>query len=135
MMELRLLKMLATTLSASVLLGCATAEYTETYRQCDRVSYSHFPQVYENRVITKSRLVQVPTGQTTCESRNVPDGGTVGNPRYRVITECKERMRSERQYYNETIRVDVNYDARRNFVSSCVVNACMNKYGNRSCER
>ena len=125
-MDLRLFKMVATTLSASVLLGCATAEYTETYRQCDRVSYSHFPQTFESRVVSRSRLVSVPDGRVSCTTQ------TMGN---QVVTNCKEGTKQERQYFNETIRVDTNYDARRNFVSSCVVNACMNKYGNRSCER
>ena len=114
--------------------GCATKEWTQTNGECWGEAYAALPEKYETRVVTRSKLVEIPDGKTSCTTRNVVVGGTVGRPIYEAQTECRQGTRLVRQQFNETISVDLNETPRSNYAYSCRVNLCVKRYGNADCK-
>jgi hypothetical protein len=116
------------------LVGCVTNEWTQTNGECWAEAYAAIPEKNETRVVTRSKLVERPDGTTTCTTRNVAAGGTVGRPIYEAITECKQGTKLVRQEFNETVSVDLNQTSRSNYAHSCRVNLCVRRYGNADCK-
>ncbi len=120
--------------SLLLLAGCATNEWTQTNRECWAEAYAAIPEKFETRIVTRSKLVEVPDGTTSCTTRNVVVGGTVGMPIYEARTECRQGTELVRQQFNETISVDLNKASRANYANSCRVNLCIRRYGNADCK-
>lgn len=123
-----LVKMRLTVLSLAAtlaLVGCTTPQYDLAREQCRREAANKYPPNLQNRVVQNSHLVKVPDGTSRCTTEQF------GN---RMVTNCQQGTKLIRQYYNETIVVDLNRQERGRFVNKCTVRVCIDRYGNSECK-
>lgn len=110
---------------ATTLVGCASSEFRATRDLCTIEADVKFPRVFEERVVNKTRSVQVPDGTTSCVA--------TGSYSMRTMN-CTENMRTDYVPYTAVERFDVNKDARRAAIKSCTYEICLRDYGNARCK-
>jgi hypothetical protein len=125
---------LGSMLALLLITGCATEEWTKANGECRGQAYAAYPERYESRVVTRSKLVEVLDGTTSCTTRNVVVGGSVGRPIFEAKTDCTQGTRLVNRSFNETVQVDVNENNRSDYVYSCSFNLCIKRFGNKDCE-
>lgn len=123
------IKKIATLIILSLLLSCATPEYLQANHECQMQADKMYPPALKQQTVKKSRLITVPDGSQTCDTRYDATGGTVT-----AKTRCTQGERTEIQYYNDVETIDLNYEARSGYVNNCRPNLCIQRYGNRDCE-
>ena len=109
----------------AALAGCTTPGYDARYAQCSAEAQKRYPVRYEERVVRRSRVVEVPTGQVICDKYSDQQGYS--------RTVCTEQMRSETEYYDAVVSEDVNSSNRFNFASTCTAQLCSAAFNNRHC--
>ncbi len=107
--------------------GCSTPEFRNARNSCYNDALQKYPIYNVSSVITATRPVQVPTGQTNCTSRVTPFG--------RIETECTQVMKTEYVPYQQNVVNDANADNRERAINSCAVEICYRAYGNANCKR
>lgn len=103
------------------LAACATPEYRQEQDICTAEWMQKIPPEYEQRLVNRTRAIEVPTGQTTC--RKVGD-----------VVQCQQIMRTEFIPYTTVETVDVNKARRDPKIRACTQSACMARYGNPECK-
>jgi hypothetical protein len=121
--------------TAVVLLAgsCATPEYQLAQGQCEAEAIAAYPVVQQPQIFRRSRQVKVPDGSTICETQTV-QSQEKHTEISTVRTVCRPGMKSAREYYDETIMVDVNRDSREAHVNQCARTLCLQRYGNMKCK-
>ena len=112
-------------LASTTLLGCTTPQYDWAREQCRREASVKYPPNLQNRVVERSRMVEVPDGTSSCRTYSMG---------YTVYTDCEQGTKYVTEYYNDNIVVDLNERARRSFIDSCTASRCISTYGNRQCK-
>ncbi len=113
-------------LASLLLAACATPEYLGAKNECAPQAYQQYPVVNVAQLVTRTRPVQVPTGETQCTT--VQQGAV-------TQSNCKQVMRTEYRPYQETAIVDVNENGRNAMMNACASQLCMARFGNADCER
>jgi hypothetical protein len=109
-----------------LLAGCATPEYLGARNECAPQAFQRYPVVNVAQLVTRTRPVQVPTGDTHCTT--VQQGNV-------TQSQCKQVMRTEYRPYQETAIVDVNEAGRNTMMNACAAQLCQSRFGNPDCER
>lgn len=109
-----------------VLVGCATPEREQALSQCHGEATAQFPPVYQQRLVTKTRAVETPTGKTTCTTVN---SGNVST------TNCVAEKRMQHVPYTVIETFDANKKSRGQAERACADRLCMQRYGNADCEK
>lgn len=104
-----------------LLAACGTPEFQAEQGTCRAEWLQKIPPKMENRIVTRYRYIQVPTGQTTCT--------TVNN-----VQTCTAKMRTEAIPYTAVEAVDVNAPQRNTQIKACTEAACTAKFGNPQCK-
>lgn len=112
-------------LAALVLLGCATPEYKNARNECASDAFRQHPINNVVTVVTATRAVQVPTGQTHCTTTYV------GN---QAFSQCQQVMRTEYVPYQKNAVVDANARPRENAMTQCAAQLCLGRFGNVECK-
>ncbi len=115
----------ALALISSVLLGCATPEFRQARSECSPEAFQLYPVQRVPTLVTHTRAVQVPTGQTHCVTTQT---GNVAN------TACQQIMRVDFVPYMESVMVDVNASPREARMNQCAAQLCGTRYGNAECK-
>ena len=111
-----------------VLLGlaaCATPQYRTAQQECTPEAMRQYPIVNVMQPVTRTRAVQVPTGESRCTTVQT---GNVSK------TNCQQVMRTEYRSYQEMALIDVNDPGRSAMVNACAAQLCQQRYGNADCE-
>ena len=108
------------------IIGCATPEYRNAKNECSFDAFRQFPVNNVSSVITLTRAVQVPTGQTNCMTTYI---GMYAN------TQCQQVMRIDYVPYQQTIVTDTNAQSRGDMMNSCAAQLCYKRYGNADCKK
>jgi len=116
---------IATLIVILILSGCSTAEYRSAKNECSYDAFQKYPVNNVSTVITLTRAVQVPTGQTNCTTQYI------GNY---ADTQCTQIMRTEYVPYQQNIVTDTNASSREGAISSCASQLCYSRYGNADCK-
>ncbi|MDR9485804.1 MULTISPECIES: hypothetical protein [Sediminimonas] len=103
------------------LAACATPEYRQERDICTAEWMQKIPPEFEQRLVTKTRTIEVPTGESTC--RKVND-----------VVKCQQVMRTEFIPYTTVETVDVNETRRDAQIRACAQKACMARFGNPECD-
>jgi hypothetical protein len=111
-------------LSILFLASCHTADYIAATNQCSSEALRQIPIKMEQRSVTRTRQVEVPTGEVRCRSRTVDNY---------VRTTCKEVTQLVSQDYTAVEDVDSNQPIRDSYTKNCRVKLCTSKYGNSDC--
>jgi hypothetical protein len=106
--------------------GCSTPEYRNARNSCYYDALQQYPVNNVSSVVTLTRPVQVPTGQSECTSRVRGTG--------RIDTECTQIMRTDYVPYQQSVVSDANANIRERVVNSCAAAACNRAYGNANCK-
>jgi len=107
------------------LIGCATPEYKNAQGECRDEAYQKYPIYNVPKIVTLTRPVQVPTGQTDCVTTHT---GNVAN------TTCNPVTRTEYVPYQQNMIVDENAHFRNQAVRSCTAQLCNSRFGNVECK-
>ena len=113
--------------------ACATPEFQQAQEQCAAEALTIYPVVQQPQIFRRSRNAEVPDGSTICETQ------TVQSKEHRtemstVRTVCRPGMRPVREYYDETVMIDVNRSARDAHIDQCARTLCLQRYGNVKCK-
>ena len=106
--------------------GCSTPEFRNAKNSCYYDALQKYPIYNVSSVVTLTRPVQVPTGQTNCTTRYTLMGT--------AETQCTQVMRTEYVPYQQSVVTDANADSRERAVNSCAVEICYKAYGNANCK-
>ena len=106
--------------------GCSTPEYRNARNSCYYDALQQYPVNNISSIVTLTRPVQVPTGQTNCTSRVTGMG--------RIETECTQVMRTDYVPYQQSVVSDANATIRERVVNSCAAAICNRAYGNTNCK-
>ncbi len=112
-------------LVSGLLLGCATPEFRQARSECAPQAFELYPIQRVPTLVTHTRAVQVPTGQTHCVTTQT---GNVAN------TSCQPIMRMDFVPYMESVMVDVNAGPREARMNQCAAQLCSTRYGNAECK-
>lgn len=123
--QCRIAAILLVSISAAVLQGCATKELRAARVECEPEAYRKFPVETYQTTVSKTRAVQVPTGQTNC---------TTSYNGMNANTTCQQVTRTEYQNYQELDTVDRNAKQRKASIQACAAELCISRYGNQKCE-
>ena len=115
----------ALVMASSLLLGCTTPEFRQARNECAPEAFRLYPVHRVPTLVTHTRPVQVPTGQTHCVTTQT---GNVSN------TACQQLMRTDFVPYMESVMVDVNASQRETLMSQCAAQVCSTRYGNAECK-
>ena len=115
----------AVALACGLLLGCATPEFKQARSECAPEAFRLYPIHRVPTLVSHTRPVQVPTGQTHCVTTQT---GNVSN------TTCQQVMRTDFVPYLESVMVDVNARDRESLMSQCAAQLCSTRYGNTECK-
>ena len=107
------------------LVSCSTPEYRSAKNECSYDAFRQYPVNNVSSVVTQTRAVQVPTGQTNCTTSYL--GGFAN-------TTCNQVMRTDYVPYQETVIVDTNESSRNSSMNSCAERLCYGRYGNAQCK-
>lgn len=108
-----------------LLLGCATQEYRQAENECTYDANRRFPINNVTQVVTVTRPIEVPTGQTNCVTNYFG---------LQATTTCQQVTRTEFRNFQEARVVDLNRDARKSAIDSCAAQTCMSRFGNPECK-
>ena len=116
--------MLAATIASS-LASCSfsTAEWRAANQSCAAEWKAKIPGNWQDRVVQRTKHVDVPDGNITCRtglSRDTP--------------ECTQGTTSISIPYTEVISVDLNAGRRNREIAQCTAIQCTNSYGNPDCK-
>ena len=106
--------------------GCSTPEFRNAKNSCYHDALQQYPIYNVASVVTLTRPVQVPTGQTNCTTRYTLMGT--------AETQCTQVMRTEYVPYQQSVLTDANADSRERVVNSCAAAICVRAYGNANCK-
>jgi len=106
--------------------GCSTPEYRNARNSCYYDALQQYPIYNVASVVTLTRPVQVPTGQTNCTTRYTLMGT--------AETQCTQVMRTEYVPYQQSVVSDANANIRESVVNSCAAAICNRAYGNTNCK-
>jgi hypothetical protein len=118
-------KILLSLIASGLLAGCATPEFRQAKDECSGEAFRLYPVQQVLTVVSRTRMVQVPTGQTHCVTTQT---GNVAN------TSCQQVMRTDYVPYLENVMVDVNASPRENAMTQCAMQLCIARYGNADCK-
>jgi len=107
------------------LAGCATPQYRNAQQECTPAAMRQYPVVNVMQPVTRTRAVQVPTGESRCTTVQT---GNVAK------TDCKQIMRTEYRSYQEMALVDINDPGRSAMINACAAQVCQQRFGNADCE-
>jgi hypothetical protein len=105
--------------------GCATPEFKQAKSECSADAFRNYPVQLVPTWVTKTRAIQVPTGQSHCTTVQM---GNVSN------TSCQQVMRTDFVPYQENVMVDVNAASRETVMNQCAAQLCSSRYGNPECK-
>lgn len=105
--------------------ACATPEFRSAMGECTQGAFVKYPVEEVQTVVNRSRLVEVPTGQTHCITTY---NGNQAN------TLCHPVMRTEWVPYQEAVMVDKNKAVRESLINGCAQALCLQRYGNAECK-
>ena len=108
-----------------ILVGCSTPEYRSAKNECSYDAFQKYPINNVSSIITLTRAVQVPTGQTNCTTQYI------GNY---ADTQCTQIMRTEYVPYQQSVVTDTNANSRQSAINSCAAQLCYSRYGNADCK-
>ena len=106
--------------------GCSTPEYRNARNSCYYDALQQYPVKNISSVVTLTRQVQVPTGESNCTSRVTGMG--------RIETECTQVMRTDYVPYQQSVVSDANANIRERVVNVCAEAVCYRAYGNANCK-
>ena len=106
--------------------GCSTPEYRNARNSCYYDALQQYPIYNVASVVTLTRPVQVPTGQTNCTTRYTLMGT--------AETQCTQVMRTEYVPYQQSVVSDANANIRESVINSCAAAICNRAYGNTNCK-
>ena len=105
--------------------GCATPEWYAESNLCHAVWTAKIPEIWQQRLVEKSRYEEVPDGNIKCSSTQ--EGKT-------TKTHCTQGKRLITVYYAAVESFDINRAARDPHVAQCIAENCVGKYGNAACK-
>jgi hypothetical protein len=120
--QLKLMVVLAIT---ATLMACASKEYYAVKNTCEPYAYNLFPPQIVSQLVTRSEMIDVPTGTTNCTSSTSLNGS--------VNTTCVAATTKQLRTYQQNEAVDMNSRRRREMVDICVEETCRKQYGNVAC--
>ena len=106
--------------------GCSTPEYRNARNSCYYDALQQYPIYNVASVVTLTRTVQVPTGQTNCTTRYTLMGT--------AETQCTQVMRTEYVPYQQSVVSDANANIRESVINNCAAAICNRAYGNTNCK-
>jgi len=109
------------------LTGCATEGYRVAESECSYKGFSQYPVNNVSQVVTQNIALQVPTGQTVCNSMSMGYG-------YPVQTVCNQVTRTEYRPYQQNVVSDANAANRNSYIRNCAQMLCYQRFGNHQCE-
>jgi hypothetical protein len=107
-------------------IGCTTQEYQNIRSQCDVAAYRIYPPKFESRVENVRVPVDVPTGEISCQTVNLPGG--VAN------TRCQQVTKTEYKDSQKVVHGDINERPRIDHSYFCAQQTCTQLFGNSQCE-
>ena len=113
--------------------ACATPGYQQARSQCEGEGLNLYPVVQQPQVFRRSRTVEVPDGSTICETQSVKNKEKQTETSS-VRSVCRPGMKPVKEYYDETVMVDINHGARDAHVDQCARTLCLQRYGNTKCK-
>lgn len=105
-----------------LLVSCGTPEYQAERSVCQAEWEQKIPVRYGERLVERTKYIEVPTGQMVCK----PLAGGGQN--------CVSGTRLEGIPYTTVETYDVNADRRNVQIRACAVKACSAKFGNPECK-
>ena len=112
-------------LASGLLASCATPEFRQAKDECSGEAFRLYPVQQALTLVNRTRMVQVPTGQTHCVTTQT---GNVAH------TNCQQVMRTDYVPYLENVMVDVNASPREQAMTQCAKQLCVTRYGNVDCK-
>ena len=113
-------------LATLALLGCSTPERQQARQACQGEAAAQFLPLLQQRLVTKTRAVETPTGNTTCTTVN---NGNVST------THCVAEKRLQYVPYTVSETVDANEPRRLEVERACADRLCLQRYGNADCKK
>lgn len=107
--------------SLLLLTGCATAEFYQARDACRAEWYARIPERIEQRLVNETRYEERFTGETVCTTNN-------------SITNCVQQTRTVPVTYPVVKNFDLNEPKRTPRINACVIDLCLNRFGNPECK-
>lgn len=107
--------------------GCATPEWLAENDLCRGIWTSKIPEIWQQRLVERTRYEDVPDGNIKCSSTAAKDGKT-------TRTHCTQGKRRIWIPYTTVESFDLNAPARQSHVNQCIAENCVRKYGNAACK-
>jgi hypothetical protein len=120
----RLMKLIYA-LSLLFLASCSTPEFRQAKNECAFEALKNFPVTNMPTVVTKTKVVKVPTGRSTCKTEHAGNTDT---------TTCEQEMRTQYIDYQTTVITDINEKGRDDYANQCAAKICDSRYGNLECK-
>ena len=108
---------------AAVLLlaGCATTEFYQARDACRAEWYARIPERIEQRIVNETRYEERFTGETVCTTN-------------KSVVNCVQRTRRVPVTYPVVKNFDLNEPKRTPRINACVIDLCLNRFGNPDCK-
>ena len=104
-----------------LLAGCATTEFYQARDACRAEWYARIPERIEQRLVNETRYEERFTGETVCTTNN-------------SITNCVQQTRRVPVTYPVVKNFDLNEPKRTPRINACVIDLCLNRFGNPECK-
>lgn len=108
-------------LSAGLVAACGTPEFRAERQMCEADWLRKIPPSFSQRLVTRYRSEERPTGVTTCT--------TQGNQ-----TICRQETRWISIPYTAVETIDLNAPRRDPQIAACTARACTARFGNAECK-
>lgn len=105
--------------------GCVTQQWHMEHNRCAQLGYQKFKPHLVRQEVTRQRVVEVPDGSYSCTKT------VTGN---QEKTECRAGKKEIYEDYQTMEDVDLNADARMQYINSCTNQSCLKLYGNLQCK-
>jgi major membrane immunogen (membrane-anchored lipoprotein) len=112
-------------LAVVLLNACSTQARKTASEQCLKDGLYIHPTNIEEKLVQKTRSIQVPTGEMNCVTTGYGNMAT---------TNCRANMRTEYIPYTALEKVDLNKRARDAYVKSCADSICLLNHKNKECK-
>ncbi|MCR9175651.1 MAG: hypothetical protein NXI19_06585 [Alphaproteobacteria bacterium] len=104
-----------------LLSGCATTEFYQARDACRAEWYARIPERIEQRLVNETRYEERFTGETVCTTNN-------------DVTNCVQQTRRVPVTYPVVKNFDLNEPKRTPRINACVIDLCLNRFGNPDCK-
>jgi hypothetical protein len=112
---------LAVILLSVLLAGCASTEFYEARNACRAEWYARIPERIEQRIVNETRYEERFTGETIC-TKGVNQ------------TSCVQQTRQVPVTYPVVKNFDLNEPRRTPRINACVIDLCLDRFGNAECK-